>query len=382
MLDLVGQRLGQYRIDARVARGATSTIYKAYQEKLDRYVAVKVLSPHFIDEPGFLDRFYQEARAVARLDHPNILPVYDFDQVGEIVYIVMKYVNTGTLRHVMHGPLDLPAKPTVVMIQCVESRDKNHPYCSRVCCSEAIKNALSLKRRLTDASVTILNRDIRTYGFRDDFYRQARQEGVRFVQYSNHHEPLVAEKDGTLRIEVHDMTSDRTQIYDADLLVLSTGIAPASSNPELSGILQSALTEDGFFLEAHPKLRPVDLSSEGTFVCGLAHSPRFIDEAIAQAQAVAGRASRILSKAQLEIAGGVSYVNPANCVACATCIKTCPYGAPMINALGKAEIQGAKCMGCGSCVAACPARAIALQHQESRTVTAMLDEALAGGGQG
>jgi len=108
MLDLVGQRLGQYRIEARVARGATSTIYKAYQEKLDRYVAIKVLSPHFIDEPGFLDRFNQEARAVARLDHPNILPVYDFDQVGEIVYIVMKYVTTGTLRHVMNGPLDLP----------------------------------------------------------------------------------------------------------------------------------------------------------------------------------------------------------------------------------------------------------------------------------
>src|SRR5512136_1864533 len=107
MLDLVGQRLGQYRIEARVARGATSTIYKAYQEKLDRYVAVKVLSPHVIDEPGFLDRFYHEARAVARLDHPNILPVYDFDQVGEIVYIVMKYVDTGTLRDVIHGPLDL-----------------------------------------------------------------------------------------------------------------------------------------------------------------------------------------------------------------------------------------------------------------------------------
>ena len=107
MLDLVGQRLGQYRIVARVARGATSTIYKAYQEKLDRYVAVKVLSPHFIDEPGFLDRFYQEARAVARLAHPNILPVYDFDQVGEIVYIVMKYVDTGTLRNVISGPLDL-----------------------------------------------------------------------------------------------------------------------------------------------------------------------------------------------------------------------------------------------------------------------------------
>src|SRR3974377_1954648 len=107
MLDLVGQRLGQYRIEARVARGATSTISQDYQQKLDRYVAIKVLSPHFIDEPGFLDRFYQEARAVARLDHPNILPVYDFDQVGDIVYLVMKYVDSGTLRDVMHGPLDL-----------------------------------------------------------------------------------------------------------------------------------------------------------------------------------------------------------------------------------------------------------------------------------
>ncbi len=107
MLDLVGQRLGQYRIEARIARGATSTIYKAYQEKLDRYVAIKVLSPHFVDEPGFLDRFYQEARAVARLDHPNILPVYDFDQLDETVYIVMKYVDSGTLRHMMQGPLDL-----------------------------------------------------------------------------------------------------------------------------------------------------------------------------------------------------------------------------------------------------------------------------------
>ncbi len=99
LLCCYGQRLGQYRIEARVARGATSTIYKAYQEKLDRYVAIKVLSPHFIDEPGFLDRFHQEARAVARLDHPNILPVYDFDQVGETVYIVMKYVNTGHIAH-------------------------------------------------------------------------------------------------------------------------------------------------------------------------------------------------------------------------------------------------------------------------------------------
>jgi heterodisulfide reductase subunit A-like polyferredoxin len=269
-------------------------------------------------------------------------------------------------------PVGLQGKsnPSIVMIQCVESRNRENPYCGRVCCSEAIKNALEIKDRLPEAAVAILNRDIRTYGSRDDFFRQARDKGVRFIRYSG--KPQVAGQGGRLDVEVHDADFGQDRRLDADLVVLSTGIAPAASNPELAGILRGALSTDGFFLEAHPKLRPIDLSNEGEFVCGLAHSPRFMDETIAQAQAAAGRASRILSKTQLEIVGQVSYVNPADCVACATCVKLCPYGAPMINALGKSEIQGAKCMGCGSCVAACPARAIALQHQESETVLAML----------
>jgi heterodisulfide reductase subunit A len=270
--------------------------------------------------------------------------------------------------------------PTIVMIQCVESRNAENPYCSRVCCSEAIKNALEIKGRLPEANIVILNRDIRTYGSRDDYFREARDRGVLFVRYSG--QPQVAGKNGTVDVRVYNLDSRQDHHFNAELVVLSTGIAPASGNPELAGTLRSALTSDGFFLEAHPKLRPVDLSNEGEFVCGLAHSPRFMDETIAQAQAAAGRASRILSKTQLEIIGQVSYVDPAGCVACATCVKLCPYGAPMINALGKSEIQGAKCMGCGSCVAACPARAIALQHQESRTVVAMLDEMRAGGGLG
>jgi heterodisulfide reductase subunit A-like polyferredoxin len=267
-------------------------------------------------------------------------------------------------------------KPTVVMIQCVESRDAENPYCSRVCCAEAVKNALELKSRLPTADIIVCNRDIRTYGFRDVYLQKAREAGVRFVRYSEKDPPVVSEVKRRLRVQCNDL------VLNPDLLVLSTGIAPSVSNGAISTALRSALTTDGFFLEAHPKLRPVDLSNEGEFVCGLAHSPRFMDETIAQAQAVAGRASRILSKTQLEVIGQVSYVDPVDCVACATCVKICPYGAPMINALGKSEIQGAKCMGCGSCVAACPARAIALQHQESRTVVAMLDEMLSGGGRG
>ena len=158
--------------------------------------------------------------------------------------------------------------------------------------------------------------------------------------------------------------------------MLSTGIAPAEDNPTLSGILRSALTADGFFLEAHPKLRPVDLANEGEFICGLSHSPRFMDETINQAKAVAGRAAAVLSKSHLEIAGQVAYVNAEHCVACATCVKVCPYGAPQINELKKAEIQIAKCMGCGSCASECPARTITLRHQEDGQLAAMLDELL------
>jgi heterodisulfide reductase subunit A-like polyferredoxin len=282
----------------------------------------------------------------------------------------------GSLPEDLRGRKD----PVVVMIQCVESRDDKNPFCSRVCCSEAIKNALDIKRRLPDSNIVILHREIRTYGFRDQFFRKACEEGILFVRYADQNGPAVSEEPGKLEVKVQDVSPGRDLVLRPDLLVLSTGIAPAENNAAVSRMLRSALTADGFFLEADSKLRPVDLSNEGEFFCGLAHSPRFMDETIAQAQAAVGRASRILSRSLLEVAGQVSYVNPAECVACATCIKVCPYGAPVINAIGKSEIQGAKCMGCGSCVSACPAKAIALQHQESRTVVAMLDEMLAGGG--
>jgi heterodisulfide reductase subunit A-like polyferredoxin len=278
-------------------------------------------------------------------------------------------------------PLELrnKAKPTVVMIQCVESRSEEHPYCSRVCCSEAVKNALEVKRRLPQANVAILGRDIRTYGFRELFFQKAREQGILFVRHPEKGEPAVAEHDGGLEVRVRDVSGGRDLLLRPDLLVLSTGIAPAATNPVLSGLLRSALTSDGFFLEAHPKLRPVDLANEGEFLCGLAHSPRFMDETIAQALAAVGRATTVLSKTHLEIPGQVAEVDPANCVACATCVKVCPYGAPMINLLGKAEIQGAKCMGCGSCAASCPARTITLLHQEDRALVAMLDELLVEG---
>ena len=276
-------------------------------------------------------------------------------------------------------PKELGEKPTIVMIQCVESRDDKHPYCSRVCCGEAVKNALEIKRQKPGARVVVLAKDIRTYGFRETYFQKAREAGVLFVRHPRTKDPVV-EDAGGISVRFEDSSTGRELTLRPDLLVLSTGIAPAADNPVLSGLLRSALTADGFFLEAHPKLRPVDLANEGEFICGLAHSPRFIDETIAQARAAAGRAATVLSQTHLVIPGQVSKVDPSRCVACATCVKVCPYGAPMINDLNKAEVQGAKCMGCGSCVAVCPRRAITLWHQEDRQVLAMLDELLVADG--
>jgi heterodisulfide reductase subunit A-like polyferredoxin len=269
---------------------------------------------------------------------------------------------------------DLGQAPRVVMIQCVESRNEEHAYCSRVCCSEAVKNALEIKRRRPEAQVVVLARDIRTYGFRELYFQKAREAGVLFVRYPDKKDPLVTQENGKLVVRVIDASTNTELQLQPDLLALSVGIAPAQDNPILSGLMRSALTGDGFFLEAHPKLRPVDLANEGEFICGLTHSPRFIDETIAQARAAAARATTVLSKTHLEIPGQVARVNPDNCVACATCVRVCPYGAPMINDLHKAEIQGAMCMGCGSCAASCPARTITLQHQEDRQLIAMLEE--------
>jgi heterodisulfide reductase subunit A-like polyferredoxin len=272
-----------------------------------------------------------------------------------------------------HLPKGLGPSPTIVMIQCVGSRDEHHPYCSRVCCSEAVKNALRIKELAPAASVVVLHSEMRTYGFRELYYRKAREVGVLFIRHPEQQRPKLG-KSKELRVRVMDSGTGRKLEFSPDLLVLSTGIAPAEDNPRLSGLLRTALTADGFFLEAHPKLRPVDFANEGEYLCGLAHSPRFMDETIAQAKAAAGRAATILSRAHLEIAGQIAHVDPKNCVACATCVKVCPYGAPMLNQLNKAEIQAAKCMGCGSCTAACPARTISLRHQEDGQISAMLAE--------
>lgn len=262
----------------------------------------------------------------------------------------------------------------VVMIQCVGSREPGNPNCSRICCQSAIKNALRMKTLNPDMQIYILNRDIRTYGFQEDFYREARQQGVQFIRYEPERRPDVrAGQDGMVVSVYDDILGCRLEI-SADAVVLSTGlIADDETTEELSVLFHLPRTDDGYFLEDHVKLRPTDMSVRGIFLAGTAHAPKTIRESITQGQAAAGRALTMLAKQWINLGAAVAKVDGAKCSACLVCVRACPYNVPFINAEGYSEIDPAKCHGCGICAADCPARAIQLMQYEDDQILAKLD---------
>jgi len=282
------------------------------------------------------------------------------------------------LEKLLHGNAWPVRGQNVVMIQCVGSRNEKHPYCSRICCTMAVQNALDIKRRDPQANVFVLYRDVRTYGFRETYYRQAREAGVVFIRYDRDNPPLVTDGNGlTVTLKSPDFAEPLA--IEADNVVLSTGIeVDYKNNKRMSDMLKVPLNADGFYVEAHMKLRPVDFTTEGIFLCGLAHSPKFIDENISQARAAASRAATVLSKTQLDVSAQVSFVDQQKCISCMTCVTVCPYSAPFCNKDGKGQIEAAKCMGCGICAAECPACAIQLNHFETDQFVVMIKELFAG----
>ena len=264
----------------------------------------------------------------------------------------------------------------IVMIQCVGSREEHRPYCSRICCTKTMKLALKLKEVNPDASIIVLYRDIRTYSFYEDLYREARSKGVIFFRYEVENKPKVELVDGKLRVTATDHVLGETYDIDVDILTLAAPIVPPESNQKLSQLLKVPLNPDNFYQEAHMKLRPVDFASEGIYMCGLAHGPKSIDESITQAKAAAARATSILSRDELESQGVVAVVDPSLCAACLTCVRLCPFKAPRINE-HKAEIEAVVCQGCGVCAAECPNKAITLQCYSPQQLGAQVEGILA-----
>jgi heterodisulfide reductase subunit A-like polyferredoxin len=277
---------------------------------------------------------------------------------GEDPRIVTQLELEGRM---VHHPDDVARANHIVMIQCVGSRNKERPNCSRTCCATAVKNALKIKELNPSAHISILYRDMRTYGLAESYYAKAREQGIMFIRYEPEEKPEVKKDEQGLTVSFLDRILRERMEINPDLLVLSAATIPRE-NEELATMLKVPRTMEGFFLEAHMKLRPVDFATDGMYLAGGAHGPKLISESITQANAAAARACTILSKEKMLVGGVVAVVEGERCAACLTCVRVCPYEVPVINVKGEAEIDLAKCKGCGSCAAECPARAIELMH--------------------
>jgi len=271
----------------------------------------------------------------------------------------------------------------LVMIQCVGSREADRLYCSRICCSKAIQCALELKEINPDMNIYILYRDMMTYGLKEDYYQEARTKGITFLRYNLEDKPEVQivsqDNQNLLRVTVKDPLLGEHFVIDADILALGVATIPADGNKELSQLFKVPLDENGFFVEAHAKLRPVDFAVAGVFMCGLAHGPKLIEESVAQAKAAASRAAMVLAKDAIISEGIVASVNETICSGCGVCEVLCPYMAIAVDReKGVAVVNEALCTGCGTCCAACPSGAVEQQGFTTEEISAMLTAALAG----
>ena len=260
------------------------------------------------------------------------------------------------------------------MIQCVGSRCPDNPNCSRVCCQAAVKNALRIRSLNPDARIIVLYRDMRTYGFQEDYYRKAREEDVLFVNYQTENPPVVTAAGDQVNVEFLDPILGQRLQVDADCLCLSTGFtADEESTEDLARIFHLQRTA-GQLLFGGPRqtCAPVDLPIPGFYVAGTAHAPKCISECVAQAQAAAGRAQTLLARDTINLGAAVARVDEKKCAACLICVRACPFSIPFINQDGYSEIDPAKCHGCGVCAAECPAKAIQLMLYEDDQIMAKL----------
>jgi heterodisulfide reductase subunit A len=269
------------------------------------------------------------------------------------------------------------------MIQCVGARNKEHPECSRICCTVAVKNALKIKSIDPRTEVYVLYKDVRTYGFTEDRYREARGKGVHFVRYSDEEPPMVKDEGGRLSVDLKDPVIGKRLSIRTDLLVLSVAVHPNLDNEQLAKALKVAIGNDGFLLETHMKMRPVDFSTEGVFLCGLAHGPKCLGEATVQALAAASHAYNLIAKGHLTGEVIIAQVNPDKCRGCGRCEEACEFAAIHVvtEAIGNIErmvskVDPARCKGCGRCSVVCCNKSIAMSHFTTAQVNGIVDASL------
>jgi heterodisulfide reductase subunit A2 len=354
--------------------------------KVENHPAIEVLTEAELAEiSGYVGNFKSGVKlagqdSLRRIEHGAIIVTVggEATKPAEYLYGQSELVLTqleleGNVSGGRANPKDWSS---VVMIQCVGSREPEKPYCSRFCCQQAIKNAIKVKELNPACEIYVLYREIRTYGLKEQYYRQAREMGVIFIHYDIDRKPGVAlDKKGGLEVKVYEKLAGKELLLHPNRLILSAGMNPPSGNHELASLLKVPLNSDGFFLEAHVKLMPVDFATEGIFLAGACHSPKTIEESIAQGYAAASHAGIILNQERLTLEGMVSRVDPLKCNACGMCEEVCPYKAVEVTeqqylrkTITAASIKEAVCKGCGVCSSVCPSGAIDLKGFSNESI--------------
>jgi heterodisulfide reductase subunit A len=339
---------------------------------------------------GYVGNFVTEIKAQTRVK--EIKHGVTIIATGADVYEPTEYLygeNDRVMTHlelekqIAKGDEKITAAKSIVMIQCVGCRNEDRNYCSRICCSESIKNALKLREINPEMDIYILFRDIRTYGLNEDYYREAASKDIKFIRYKPENEPEVeeVEEEGRdiLRVTVPDYILGKKLELDADALVLAAAIIPAAGSKEIGEFFKVTSSTDGYFQEAHVKLRPVDFSTDGVYLCGTAHYPKFMSETISQAYGAAGRALTILSHETIVASGSVCRVDESKCISCGACIAACTYGAIEFQETPqgrKAAVKSVLCKGDGLCTTKCPTRAISLKHYTHDVLMSQINAAV------
>jgi heterodisulfide reductase subunit A len=339
------------------------------------------LNTEISDIKGYIGNFKTSLKTKGRKKEKEIEHGVVIIATGALEYRPSEYYYANDPRvmtqHELEEKLakgDFNAK-MVVMVQCVGSRNEQNPNCSRICCTQAVKNSLKIKELNPDADIYVLYKDMRTFGFKEDYYREASEKGVIFIRYDDEHRPEVQKGEERLTVTAWEPVLKTWIPIEADMLVLSVATVANPDNERLAGMLKVPLTKDKFFLEAHMKLRPVDFATDGVFLCGMAHSPKFIDESISQACAAASRAATVLSKPSLEMEGSIASVDQDLCSGCKICESVCAYNAIEMEQKSDKEVAKvleALCKGCGVCGSSCPTKAITLGHFTNEQILAQV----------
>ena len=345
-------------------------LLKPHIEAVESHPRIEVhLSSKVVDVKGFIGNFDVEIETLGRVEALNTGTIIvatgaeNLEPTGLFGYGEDERVVTQMQLEEMLRGGGLENARNVVMIQCVGSRNEERPYCSRICCSEAIKNASHIKEQDPRREVYILYRDLQTYGTHySSMEWDAKKRGVKLVKYLAERPPEVETGGDSIRVKVYSPQIDEELSLGADLVILSTPMIPTEDAKELSQMLKVPLNSNGFFMEAHVKLRPIDFATDGIYVCGMAHSPKEVGESISQALGVASRAAIPMAKGRLRTAAITSEVDESKCSGCGTCIELCPYNAITKDEMGIARVTAAVCKGCGVCGASCPERAITMNH--------------------